>query len=57
MPQQCKDNKEEREKLHKICQDYKAKKVMGVSDVKGWSEPSFEPDVPVCKYSWFACNR
>ena len=27
VPQQCKDNKEEKEKLHKICQDYKAKKV------------------------------
>ena len=26
-PQQCKDNKEEKDKLHKICQDYKANKV------------------------------
>ena len=29
-PQQCKDNKEEKEKLHKICHDYKAKKVTAV---------------------------
>ena len=29
-PQQCKDNKEEKDKLHKICQDYKAKKVAAV---------------------------
>ena len=38
-PQQCKDNKEEKEKLHKICQDYKAKKVAAVhspgADVAG----------------------
>jgi hypothetical protein len=38
VPQQCKGNKEEKEKLHKICHDYKAKRVTAVhspADVAG----------------------
>ncbi len=55
-PQQCKDNKEEREKLHGICQDYKAKKVMGVCAARrDGDEPThvLACELPAC----FACCR